>query len=176
MFKRLAKALIRLHVGWSEPLLIVHTTLLEISCHCSNDIQYSFDCKCRMNSASFNGYILHMYYLWEPSGSVVWSEPLLVAHTTSLEISCHGSNDIQYSFDCKCRMNSASFNGYILHMYYLGEPSGSVVGCLTRDRGATGSSLTSVTALWSFSKTHLSYLSTGSTQEDLSLFKIVDGT
>ena len=34
IFQRLAKALIRLHVcaGWSEPLLIVHTTLLEISC------------------------------------------------------------------------------------------------------------------------------------------------
>ena len=35
MFKRLAKALIRLCVcaGWSEPLLVAHTTLLEISCH-----------------------------------------------------------------------------------------------------------------------------------------------
>ena len=34
--KRLAKALIRLRVGaggWSEPLLVAHTTLLEISCH-----------------------------------------------------------------------------------------------------------------------------------------------
>ena len=31
---RLAKALIRLRVcaGWSEPLLVAHTTLLEISC------------------------------------------------------------------------------------------------------------------------------------------------
>ena len=37
-----------------------------------------------------------------------------------------------------------------------GEPSGSVVECLTRDRGAAGSSLTGVTALWSLSKTHLS--------------------
>ena len=34
IFKRLAKALIRLRVrtGWSEPLLDAHTTLLEISC------------------------------------------------------------------------------------------------------------------------------------------------
>ena len=32
------------------------------------------------------------------------------------------------------------------------EPSGSVVECLTRGRGAAGSSLTSVTALWSLSK------------------------
>ena len=35
------------------------------------------------------------------------------------------------------------------------ERSGSVVECLTRDRGAAGSSLTGVTALWSLSKTHL---------------------
>ena len=36
------------------------------------------------------------------------------------------------------------------------ESSGSVVECLTGDRGAAGSSLTGVTALWSLSKTHLS--------------------
>ena len=38
IFKRLEKALIRLRVcaGWSEPLLVSHTTLLEISCHGSN--------------------------------------------------------------------------------------------------------------------------------------------
>ena len=36
------------------------------------------------------------------------------------------------------------------------ERSGSVVECLTRYGGATGSSLTGVTALWSLSKTHLS--------------------
>ena len=58
------------------------------------------------------------------------------------------------------------------------ERSGSVVECLTRDRSAADSSLTGVTALWSLSKTHLSKLSTGSTQEYPSLFnwKIVDGT
>ena len=35
IFKRLAKTLIRLRIwaGWSEPLLVTHTTLLEISCH-----------------------------------------------------------------------------------------------------------------------------------------------
>ena len=34
IFKQLAKALISLRVcaGWSEPLLVAHTTLLEISC------------------------------------------------------------------------------------------------------------------------------------------------
>ena len=48
--------------------------------------------------------------------------------------------------------------------------SDSVVECLTGDRGAAGSSLTDVTALWSLSKTHLSLLSTGSTQEEPSQF------
>ena len=35
IFKRLAKALIRLRVcaGWSEPMLVAHTTVLGISCH-----------------------------------------------------------------------------------------------------------------------------------------------
>ena len=35
MFKGVAKALTRLRVcaGWSEPVLVAHTTLLEISCH-----------------------------------------------------------------------------------------------------------------------------------------------
>ena len=36
------------------------------------------------------------------------------------------------------------------------ERSGSVVECLTRDRGAAGLSLTDLTVLWSLSKTHLS--------------------
>ena len=38
IFKWLAKALIRLRIwaGWSELLLVAHTTLLEISCHGSN--------------------------------------------------------------------------------------------------------------------------------------------
>ena len=37
IFKRLTKALMRLckWAGWSEPLLVAHATLLEISCHCS---------------------------------------------------------------------------------------------------------------------------------------------
>ena len=49
------------------------------------------------------------------------------------------------------------------------ERSGSLEECLTRDRGVTGLSLTGITVLWSLSKTHLSKLSTGSIQEDLSL-------
>ena len=36
------------------------------------------------------------------------------------------------------------------HMAETRERSGSVVECLTRDREAAGSSLTGVTALWSF--------------------------
>ena len=39
---------------------------------------------------------------------------------------------------------------------HLWEHSGLVVECLTRDKGAAGSHLTGVTALWSLSKTHLS--------------------
>ena len=41
ILKRLAKVLIRLRVcaGWSEPLLVAHTKLLEISWHGSNDKQ-----------------------------------------------------------------------------------------------------------------------------------------
>ena len=50
------------------------------------------------------------------------------------------------------------------------ERSSAVEECSTGDRGAAGSSLTGITALWSLSKTHLSQLSTGSTQEDPSLF------
>ena len=42
------------------------------------------------------------------------------------------------------------------YMVVYTERSGSVVECLTRDRRAAGSSLTGVTALWSWSKTHLS--------------------
>ena len=40
IFKRQANALIRLCVcaGWSEPLLVAQTTLLEISCRGSNNI------------------------------------------------------------------------------------------------------------------------------------------
>ena len=45
---------------------------------------------------------------------------------------------------------------HILIIIHTFLRSGSVVECLTRDRGATGSSLTGVTALWSLSKTHLS--------------------
>ena len=42
------------------------------------------------------------------------------------------------------------------YVCWLWERSGTVVKCLTRDRGAAGLSLTGVAALWSLSKTHLS--------------------
>ena len=58
---------------------------------------------------------------------------------------------------------------HILDLAYR-ERSGSVVECLTQDRGAAGYSLTGVTALRSLSKKYLSSLSIGTTQEDLSLF------
>ena len=52
IFKRLAKALIRLGAcaGWSGPLLVAHTTLLEISCRGS--IIFSLTKRC-LNSLSF---------------------------------------------------------------------------------------------------------------------------
>ena len=49
-----------------------------------------------------------------------------------------------------------NFRENFLYTNRVMKPSGSVVECLTRDRGAAGSSLTGVTALWSLSKTHLS--------------------
>ena len=45
---------------------------------------------------------------------------------------------------------------YIFMSISLWERSGSVVERLTWDQGAGGSSRTSLTALWSLSKTHLS--------------------
>ena len=44
IFKRLAKALIRLRVcaGWPEALLVSHTTLLEISCRSSITVVFSY--------------------------------------------------------------------------------------------------------------------------------------
>ena len=40
---QLAKTLIRKHIwaGWSELLLVTHTTLLEISCHGPIDVDYN---------------------------------------------------------------------------------------------------------------------------------------
>ena len=44
IFKRPAKALVRLRVcaDWSEPFLLAHTTLFEISCHGSIIFSYHF--------------------------------------------------------------------------------------------------------------------------------------
>ena len=55
-------------------------------------------------------------------------------------------------------LSQPKFILFMLMLYILvnREHSGSVVECLTRDRGAAGSSLTGVTAPWSLSKTHLS--------------------
>ena len=51
--QRLAKALIRMRVcaGWSEPLLVAHTTLLEISCHGSNFIDYQYNNNIQINKS-----------------------------------------------------------------------------------------------------------------------------
>ena len=63
-----------------------------------------------------------------------------------------------------------SMLGCVILQTYDRERSGSVVECLTRDRGAAGSSLTGVTALCPWARTLI--------QEDPSLYnwKIVDGT
>ena len=55
---------------------------------------------------------------------------------------------------------------------------GSVVKCLTLEGGAVGSSLTGITALCLWARHINPSLSTGLTQEDLSLYnwKIADGT
>ena len=56
----------------------------------------------------------------------------------------------------KCAVAIFSFFSSEFERRTCRERSASVVDCLTRDRGAAGLHLTSVTALWSLSKTHLS--------------------
>ena len=53
IFKQLAKALISLRVcaGWSEPLLVIHTTLFEILCHSSYGKTFIFTTKVAMVSS-----------------------------------------------------------------------------------------------------------------------------
>ena len=50
-------------------------------------------------------------------------------------------------------MDPTCRNILIVQNRLKGERSGAVVECLTRDRGATGSSLTGLSVLWSLSKT-----------------------
>ena len=49
---------------------------------------------------------------------------------------------------CNCVIGDAYLS--LVFVVNKWERSGSVVECLTRDRGAAGSSLIGVTALWSF--------------------------
>ena len=56
----------------------------------------------------------------------------------------------------KVHLFGKAFGNLILITYAQREHSGSVVECLTVDRGAVGSSLTGITVLWSLNKTHLS--------------------
>ena len=62
----------------------------------------------------------------------------------------HGVVDYHFPYILESQVRSRA------HPVCVGERSGSVVECLTRDRGAAGSSLTGITALLSLSKTHLS--------------------
>ena len=59
-------------------------------------------------------------------------------------------------FHSNIKYNKIQHKHHRLYVLDNRERSGSVVECLTGDRGTTGSSLTGVTALWSLSKTHLS--------------------
>ena len=67
---------------------------------------------------------------------------------------------IQYIFIVIFKWGQQDLNsmqaGPQIRVCTIGERSGSVVECLTQDRGAGGSSRTGVTVLWSLSKTHLS--------------------
>ena len=57
--KRLANALIRLRVcaGWSEPLLVAHTTLLEISCRGTFILKYCNHFYCCIQTCCFVGIV-----------------------------------------------------------------------------------------------------------------------
>ena len=56
---------------------------------------------------------------------------------------------------CPCSLADLFFF-FFFFFFFSRERSGSLVECLTRNRGAAGSSLIGATALWSLSKTHLS--------------------
>ena len=87
-----------------------------------------------------------------------------VRETTPYSIVCIFTNAFQ---NTNYKGDNSIFNNKYIHKcilriqyrettpYFL-ERSGSVVECLTHDRGVVGSSLTSITALWSLTKTHLS--------------------
>ena len=62
----------------------------------------------------------------------------------------------QVTISCHTTQIFCCFYTFIYVPLNLRERSGSMVECLTHDRRAAGLSLTSVTALWSLSKTHLS--------------------
>ena len=57
---------------------------------------------------------------------------------------------------CICTGSPESLHGHVCDKNHFQPGSSSVVEWLTRYRGAVGTSLTGVTALWSLSKTHLS--------------------
>ena len=58
-----------------------------------------------------------------------------------------------YTLFSMCIMSTKSMYAIHNNQYYR-KRSDSVVECLTRDRGAAGSSLSGVTELWLLSETH----------------------
>ena len=103
-------------------------------------------------------------YDWLPSPSSTMGNKTLPMYY------CHDGCETVTGVNCSVALVTYNGNCSVFEKVSTRERSGSEVECLTRDRGAAGSSLVGVTALWSLSKTHLSQLSTGSTQEDRSLF------
>ena len=75
IFKRQAKALIRLRVcaGWSEPLLVAHTTMLEISCHGSLPLGVAF---AGLSICNFS--VFFFYHMSGPCMVNIWLECELV--------------------------------------------------------------------------------------------------
>ena len=69
---------------------------------------------------------------------------------------CHMLDQFLWGHSSRVCDISCFFFCFFFVFVFFRECSGSVVECLTWDRGAAGSSLTGVTALWSLSKTHLS--------------------
>ena len=62
----------------------------------------------------------------------------------------------EYIIACILDGETGDVGGGVPEYFSSREVFQSVVECLTRDRGAAGSNLTGVTALWFLSKTHLS--------------------
>ena len=165
IFKWQAKALIRLHAcaGWSEALLVAHTTLLENTCHSSIMLKFeqvclstwwstNFVADCQVWSKikliqAFLGVLIlpECPYSSRPAG---FPRPICCV---ILHVFCHML--IFYTIKIFKKFFQEYHQG--VKQFLLRERSGSVVECLTQDRGAVGSSLTGVTVLCLWARTFI---------------------